>query len=270
MTNSPTENPFKICVLASGSKGNSIYVTDGTTSILVDAGLSGVQLERRMAERDIDPRSISAVLVSHEHTDHVSGVGVLCRRYGYTAYFTRETYRASIKGLGKMEKCKGFAPGQEFTIGGMTIHPFSTSHDAVNPAGFTIQAHGAKAGIATDLGIATAMVKNHLQDCNVLLMEANHDVQMLLDGPYPWHLKQRIKGRSGHLSNDASRELLEEILHEGLSHVILGHLSETNNLPEIALDTVAPVLDGHKAKLCAAHQSVCGDLIDICSKKNLP
>ncbi|MBI9075155.1 MAG: MBL fold metallo-hydrolase [Desulfatibacillum sp.] len=263
MTENQSKNPLRICVLASGSKGNSIYVSDGDTAILVDAGLSGVELERRMAARDIDPASIRAIVVSHEHTDHVSGVGVLCRRYGCTAFFTRETWKASAKGLGKIEKCKRFIPGQEFQIGDMAIHPFSISHDAANPVGFTITGNGAKMGIATDLGIATAMVQRHLSDCDTLLMEANHDVRMLLDGPYPWHLKQRIKGRSGHLSNEASRELLKEILHDRLSHVILGHLSETNNQPEIALETVAPALDGHRAKLCAAHQSICGDLIEI-------
>ncbi len=266
MTPNPKSTPLKFCALASGSKGNALYVSDGSTSILVDAGLSGVEIERRMAEMEIDPASISAIVVSHEHTDHIRGVGVLCRRYGCTAYFTQDTWKASSKAVGKIEKRKYFTPGHAFTLGKLSIHPFSLSHDAVNPTGFTVSGSQGKIGIATDLGIATAMVRNHLQDCNILLIEANHDVQMLLDGPYPWHLKQRIKGRSGHLSNDSTYELLGELLHEGLTHVILGHLSETNNLPQIALDTVAPALDGHSALLYAAHQSVCGDMLDVSDK----
>lgn len=243
-----------------------MYVSDGSTSILVDAGLSGVEVERRLAVHGINPTSINAIVVSHEHSDHIKGVGILCRRHGMPAYFNKKTWAASSKLVGKIKNKKNFSAGKNFNVGGLKIRPFSISHDAKDPVGFTISGNGAKIGIATDLGVATAMVARHLCECQALLIEANHDPEMLKNGPYPWHLKQRVGSRSGHLSNEASRDLLASVLHDDLSHVILGHLSENNNLPEIALDVVSQALNNHHTVLTAAQQDVCGEMVAVRAK----
>jgi phosphoribosyl 1,2-cyclic phosphodiesterase len=240
---------LSVCVLASGSRGNATYVSDGRHAILVDAGLSGVEIQRRMAVKGLTPESLDAILVSHEHTDHIQGVGVLSRRFGLPVYINDATRQASGGALGKLSGIYPFTCGQPFTIGGMIIHPFSISHDAEDPAAFTIACHQAKVGVATDLGIVTSVVKTHLKTCDVLILEANHDPRMLIDGPYPWPLKQRIRGRSGHLSNDDAAHLLETILHDRLAYVILAHLSEENNTPQKARQAVASVLNVNGARV---------------------
>ncbi|MDA3894609.1 MAG: MBL fold metallo-hydrolase, partial [Desulfobacteraceae bacterium] len=188
---------MQICMLASGSRGNSIYVSDGETSVLVDAGLSGIEIERRMKSRDLNVDDIDAIIVSHEHSDHIQGVGVLARRYNLPVYISTETYNTASSQLGTIQQINNFSCGSEFNIKGLTIRPFSISHDASDPAGFTLGCNGQKIGIATDLGVATAMVREHLKDCRCLILEANHDLRMLEDGPYPWPVKQRVKGRTG-------------------------------------------------------------------------
>ncbi len=260
--NRTSTGELSVCVLASGSKGNAIYISDGACSILVDAGLSGKAIELRMRERDLDPTTLTAVLVTHEHSDHIQGVGVLSRRYNLPVYIARNTLKAAPQ-LGKLHEVNHFECGQGFSIGKLSIHPFSTSHDAADPAGFTFQQNGTKIGVATDLGIATAMVKEHLKACALLVLEANHDPDMLINGPYPWPLKQRIKGRSGHLSNQDSRVLLNEIQHDQLKHVVLAHLSETNNTPETAYQTVGEGITKCRAHLSVALQERCGELIRL-------
>lgn len=257
---SPT---LSVCVLASGSKGNAIYVSDGRTAVLVDAGLSGVDIERRLAAVNLSAHRLDALIVSHEHSDHVRGVGVMARRYGVPVYISPKTARAAAPQLGRIDDLRHFDIGLSFSIKGLEIHPFSTSHDACDPAGFTIGCSGLKMGIATDLGIATGMVKHHLKKCDLLILEANHDPTMLIEGPYTWPLKQRIKSRTGHLSNEESRDLLAELAHDGLSHVILAHLSETNNTPEKALRAVQQALTYGSAtpQLHLACQDRCTDLL---------
>lgn len=254
---------LSICVLASGSKGNAIYVSDGRTSVLVDAGLSGVEIQRRMVSAGLTVDALTAIVVSHEHSDHIRGVGVLSRRYDLPVYISPMTQAACAAQLGRLHEVRHFEIGQPFTIDALAIHPFATSHDARDPAGFTISRNGRKIGIATDLGIATGMVKQHLKTCDLLVLEANHDPTMLIEGPYPWPLKQRIKSRNGHLANQDSGDLLAEILHDGLCHVILAHLSETNNTPEIALRTVETVLadTSSNCKLHVACQDRCSSLV---------
>ncbi|MBW2367334.1 MAG: MBL fold metallo-hydrolase [Deltaproteobacteria bacterium] len=251
-----------LCMLASGSKGNAIYLSDGRTSVLIDAGLSGKEIERRLGQQNIDPESISAIVVSHEHSDHIQGVGVLSRRYQLPVYINPDTLAAAPK-LGKLFEVRPFECGRSFHLDGLLIHPFSISHDAADPAGFTISQNGAKIGIATDLGIATGMVKEHLRDCSALVLEANHDPDMLINGPYPWYLKQRIRGRTGHLSNQASGDLLQEIQHGQLSHVVLAHLSETNNTHQIAYDSVFPALTRCRPQISVASQDRSGALISL-------
>jgi phosphoribosyl 1,2-cyclic phosphodiesterase len=254
---------LSVCVLASGSRGNATYLSDGHTAILIDAGLSGVEIQRRMADKGLDPCCLDAILVSHEHTDHIQGVGVLSRRLGLPVYISDRTLQAARPVLGKLSGISPFACGHAFAIGSLVVHPFSISHDAEDPAGFTIACNGAKVGLATDLGIATRLVKTHLAACDILILEANHDTRMLIDGPYPWPLKQRIRGRSGHLSNDDTAVLVEALQHDRLAHVILAHLSEENNMPEKARQAVMTVLNGACAKLHVASQAAGSCLLTL-------
>ncbi|MBU0986621.1 MAG: MBL fold metallo-hydrolase [Proteobacteria bacterium] len=264
---SAPENPpdFNLCtcVLASGSKGNAIYVSDGSTSILVDAGLSGIEIERRMKSKGLYPENLDAVLVSHEHGDHIQGVGVLSRRFNLPVYMTPKTKTAAAAQLGNIHDFKKFECGAAFKIENLTIHPFSISHDADDPAGFTISLDGTKIGIATDLGIATTVVKEHLKGCALLILEANHDETMLVNGPYPWPLKQRIQSRTGHLSNAASKNLLGAVLHDRLEYVMLAHLSETNNTPQKAISEVGRALTRNRTKLAVALQDESSALIHL-------
>ncbi len=264
MTSDPISNACKlsVCVLASGSKGNAIHISDGSTHILIDAGLSGVEIQRRMAAAGLAIEELSAIMVSHEHSDHVRGVGVLARRYDLPVYMTRGTATAASSQLGRIDRLHHFEIGRPFAVEDLAIHPFAVSHDAKDPAGFTVSRYGRKIGIATDLGIATGMVKQHLKACSLLVLEANHDPAMLKDGPYPWPLKQRIQSRNGHLSNQDSRDLLGELKHDGLCHVILAHLSETNNTPEKALQAVQEAIGGKdRFELHIACQEKCSDLV---------
>lgn len=250
-------------MLASGSRGNSIYVSDDNTSVLIDAGLSGVEIERRMNSRNLNVNDIDAIIVSHEHSDHIQGVGVLARRYNLPVYISSETHNTASPQLGNIKNINHFSCGTEFFINQLTIRPFSISHDASDPAGFTVGCNGQKIGIATDLGIATAMVRQHLKNCCCLVIEANHDIPMLEDGPYPWSVKQRVKGRTGHLSNESSRELLMDIIHDKLSHVILAHLSETNNTPEKAFQVVTEHLPDSRLNVSVAAQATAGPVIHL-------
>jgi phosphoribosyl 1,2-cyclic phosphodiesterase len=254
---------LRFCVLASGSKGNAVYVSDGETSVLIDAGLTGVEIERRLQARNLCPASIDAIVVTHEHGDHIRAVGVLARRYQVPVYLTEGTHQGASVGLGRIENMVHFQAGRTFAINTLSLHPFSLPHDAADPSGFTITSKGAKLGIATDLGVAPAMIQSHLADCSALVLEANHDPQMLAEGPYPWPLKQRIAGRTGHLSNQDARDLLGRVRHAGLRHIVLAHLSEINNSPERALDVVAQGLGPCRAQLTVARQDAPAGLIEI-------
>lgn len=251
----------ELCVLASGSRGNAVYVSDGHHAVLFDAGLSGREIERRLRSRGLQPDSLRAIVVSHEHSDHVQGVGVLSRRWQLPVYISRKT--AAGTAVGRLHRCVHFECGTGFQIDTLRIHPFSLSHDAADPSGFTIGVNGWKIGIATDLGCVTAMVRHHLAGCRALVLEANHDPDMLLTGPYPWPLKQRIRSRTGHLSNSDCGVLLGELRHEGLHQVVLAHLSETNNTPEKAFQTVAPFLEHPRIALSVAVQNRCGEVLKI-------
>jgi len=247
-----------LCVLAGGSRGNAIYVASGPSALLFDAGLSGREIEKRMRHRGLDPGALSAIVVSHEHIDHVRGVGVLARRYKLPVFMTQDTAEAAKPCIGPIPIHEPIEAGRCFQVHGFTIHPFMVSHDAADPVGFTLTADGLRIGIATDLGVVTGLVADCLQKCHLLVLEANHDERMLTDGPYPWPLKQRIRSRNGHLSNTESAELLRCLAHDNLRQVILSHLSETNNTPAIALQTVHQSLGpDHRLRLAVAmqHQS---------------
>lgn len=250
-------------VLASGSKGNCIHVDDGETSLLLDAGLSGKELVSRMQSRGLFPERLSGIILSHEHTDHVGAAGVLARKYKIPVYATSGTLGGASQKIGAIPLCKEIAAGLPFAMGSFLIHPFSISHDAEDPTGFTFFSHGVKIGIATDLGVATTLVKTHLKNCQALILEANHCPAMLEKGSYPWALKQRVKSRTGHLSNEAARDLLGALQHETLSHVVIAHLSAENNRPDRACTIVGEALRSKKTELFAASQGISAPVIRI-------
>ena len=256
------DEKLTIIPLASGSKGNSLFVSWGKHSILIDAGLSGIEIERRLAARNQSSENLTAILVTHEHSDHIRGVGILSRRYNIPVYINKNTYEKASS-LGKLSGCEFFECGNSFTIDNMEISPFTISHDAVDPAGFTLEYNGKKIGIATDLGIATNLVKEYLKNCSFLYLESNHDPDMLINGPYPWYLKQRIKSKQGHLSNIDTKELLEELNNENLTHVILAHLSEENNTPEKAFNAAKAGLNSSDVTIEVAMPHKPGKLVTL-------
>jgi phosphoribosyl 1,2-cyclic phosphodiesterase len=298
---------MRMTVLASGSKGNSTLVASSRTRILVDAGLSCRELLKRMHKAGEDPSMIDALLITHEHQDHVQGVAVLARKLGIPVYFTEPTHRAWIRWMmphkrityadwllerredlarrrqleaaapsgnapaashpdpeplaaefstregsadpgGSHERLPApeepdpcalpavayFAAGAGFSIGDISITPFTTPHDAADPVGFVFEAEGIRMAVATDLGYIPPNVTMALRNCDVLMLESNHDLEMLRDGPYPWSVKQRVLSRVGHLSNEAAAEFLEKNYDGRATYIVLAHLSDSNNLPALA------------------------------------
>ena len=249
-----------VCVLASGSRGNAIFISDGVTGILLDAGLSAAEIKRRLKSRGLSPKDLCAILLSHEHSDHIQSVGVLSRQLKLPIYLSRKIKKKAPLG-NSVHKLQTFDCGLPFQINKMTVHPFSISHDAADPVGFTIAQNGSRIGIATDLGNVTPHVKSQLKDCQLLILEANHDPQMLINGPYPWPLKKRIQSQRGHLSNQQSKHLLQELQHRQLQHVILAHLSEINNNPQKVLAEITSAFSRHKPRLTVASQHHSSEII---------
>jgi phosphoribosyl 1,2-cyclic phosphodiesterase len=326
----------RFTVLASGSKGNSTVVTGGRTRILVDAGLSCRELFRRMRLAGEEPETLDAIVITHEHSDHVNGLSVTARKLGIPVYFTEGTHRAWMRWLTPRrqmtyaqwrEQCQRqaaerqaeadaaaeegepdeldeleaglqpsaiaaeppadsatgpaseqpparkedpawlpavdyFAAGQPFKIGDIAVSPFTIPHDAADPVGFVFHAEGVRMAFATDLGYIPPNVKAQLKGVDLLLLESNHDLEMLRDGPYPWSVKQRVLSRVGHLSNEAAAEFLENEYDGQAAYVILAHLSESNNLPELARVTGERALRGrahllaNRLLLAAQHESL--------------
>src|SRR5215813_12967920 len=229
-------------VLASGSRGNCTVLSNSNTSILVDAGLSCRETFKRMKAAGEDPQRIRAIVISHEHADHVAGLPVLARKLQVPVYITKATYQIWRKFTkdadgkpAKLERREHFHAGRSFAVAGMTVTPFTISHDAVDPCGFTFSSDGIKIGIVTDLGYVTANVKQHLRGCDGLMIESNHDLEMLRNGPYPWSVKQRVGSPTGHLSNEKLAEFFATSYDGHASYIVLAHLSEQNNHPERAL-----------------------------------
>jgi phosphoribosyl 1,2-cyclic phosphodiesterase len=316
----------RFTVLASGSKGNSTVVTGGRTRILVDAGLSCRELFRRMKDVGEDPATLDAIIITHEHTDHVGGLAVTARKLGIPVYFTEGTHRAWMRWLTPrrqmtyaqwLERCRKqaaerqaeaesaqcdaacetdefdqpeselrtgdavaevasetvveptdpnripsrredptwlpgveyFQSGQSFEIGDIAISPFTIPHDAADPVGFVFRTAGVRMAFATDLGYISPNVKAQLKGVDLLLLESNHDLEMLRDGPYPWSVKQRVLSRVGHLSNESAASFLEKEYDGQAAYVILAHLSESNNLPELARVTAERALNGRASLL---------------------
>jgi phosphoribosyl 1,2-cyclic phosphodiesterase len=285
-------------VLASGSKGNSLVISSSHTRILVDAGISCRELFKRMRAADEDPLTLDAILVTHEHQDHVQGVAVTARKLGIPVFFTEATHRAWMRWMNpqkrltyadwleqrrqaaaalatptpttgeeqdfsggrsgesdclceeleeacspspevKLDPChlpgvEYFRAGSRFCVGDIDVTPFTIPHDAADPVGFVFESEGIRMGLATDLGYVPSNVQQQLKNCDVLMIESNHDLEMLRDGPYPWSVKQRVMSRVGHLSNEATSGFLENNYDGQATYVVLAHLSESNNLPELA------------------------------------
>jgi len=249
----------KVVVLGSGSGGNATLVegADGVR-VLVDAGFSGRDLETRLRAVGVEPESLSALFITHEHGDHTRGMGVLARRFGLALYLTPITRSACDALLLGREDVREYCSAASLRIGSLEVRPFLTVHDAADPVAVTVRdvLTGDKLGIATDLGRPTATVRAALAECHVLVLEANHDEAMLWRGPYPWSVKQRIASSHGHLSNHASGELARELFHPGLVSVVLAHLSEHCNDGGLASDVVGAVLAdlGYAGALTVARQ----------------
>ena len=223
---------FTLTVLGSGSSGNCSLVSFGDIHLLIDAGFSAKQIGIRMAAAGFDMEHLTAILVTHEHSDHVKSAHTISRRQKIPVLCTSGTFHASFaeKALYDWVEIKA---GIGFDLGKMSIHPISLPHDAADPIGFRIECGDRILGHITDFGYPSALVRESLRGCDTLLTEANHDLDLLKDGPYPWSLKQRIASRLGHLSNESLFEMLPDILHDGVRHLVLAHLSETNNNPKM-------------------------------------
>jgi phosphoribosyl 1,2-cyclic phosphodiesterase len=226
------------CPLASGSKGNCIYIGTGATKILIDAGLSAKMITERLKLIGVDIRQIDAILVTHEHSDHIRALGTLSSRYGIPVLANSDTAKALMAIIDEQLKLKIFSTGETFEYGDIEVHPFSIQHDAVDPVAFTMRMCGLKLGFCADLGFATTLVANQLKQCDYLYLEANHQPAMVHACPRPAVYKQRVLSRQGHLSNEECAELLQQIYHPGLKHVHLAHLSSECNAPELALEIV--------------------------------
>ena len=323
----------RFTVLASGSKGNSAVVSGGHTRLLVDAGLSCRELFRRMRQAGEAPETLDAVIITHEHMDHIGGLAVTARKLGIPVYFTEATHRAWMRWISPrrhmtyaqwIEQCRQqavarqaeaapapdacecddadpeaasdpalkrsvpalganrnedeesskpdpawlpsvqyFQAGRPFQVGDISVSPFTIPHDAADPVGFVFQAEGVRMALATDLGYITPNVKAQLRNVDLLLLESNHDLEMLRDGPYPWSVKQRVLSRVGHLSNEAAADFLESGYDGQASYVILAHLSESNNLPDLARVAAERALAGrasllaNRLLLAGQHQPLC-------------
>lgn len=230
MADGPAQTPFTVTVLGSGSSGNATLVSDGEALVLIDGGFSGKEIARRMERRGFDPHQLSAVLVTHEHSDHIKSVHTLSNRYKIPLLCTEGTFAAALQEK-KFFDWQQLFSGRSLQIGRMTFHPITLPHDAADPVGFRVECDGRRLAHMTDFGYISGPVLESLRDCHTLIVEANHDPAMLMDGPYPWFLKQRIAGRHGHLSNDALFEALPDVLHDDVQHVVFAHMSQENNHP---------------------------------------
>lgn len=233
---------LEMCSIASGSSGNCICVGSQNCHLLVDAGISGKKIENGLRAMGLQPLDVQGILVTHEHIDHVAGLGVLARRYKFPIYATPGTIRAiqNIKSVGTIaeELFHPICAGEDFTIGDLEIHPIAISHDAAQPVCYRVRSGGKQLAVATDLGMYDEQLIDELSGSHLLLLEANHDIRMLEIGPYPYALKRRILGERGHLSNESSGQLLGRLLHDQFQGAFLGHLSKDNNYEELAFETV--------------------------------
>lgn len=234
---------MEVCSLFSGSSGNCTYVSDGDTKLLVDAGVSGSKIIKALQEIDVKPEDIRGILVTHEHTDHIQGVGILSRKLDVPVYATEGTWNAMSSKIGDvaLKNTIEIEAGKDFYIGNLDVTPYAIPHDAAAPVAYNFMTRGKKAGVCTDLGFMPRQVFEKIHDCDVLLLEANHDLDMLNSGSYPYELKRRISGSKGHLSNETCGKTLVHMAGK-VKYVMLGHLSKENNTEELAFMTITGIL----------------------------
>jgi phosphoribosyl 1,2-cyclic phosphodiesterase len=253
--------------LISGSSGNSTYISDGKTHILIDCGMSGKQLAESLSKIGVSPEQLNALLITHEHIDHTKGAGVIARRYGLPIYSTQGTHSAMEIGNVPDEQIKIINTADDFEIGSIGIKAFDIPHDAANPVGYSFYIDGKKVTLATDIGHMHKALIEQIMKSYMVLLESNHDVDMLQFGPYPFPLKQRILSDVGHLSNENAAKTALQLVNSGTKHIMLGHLSKENNHPEIAMmetyntltfagvnvgsDVTLQVADRYKVTRCA-------------------
>lgn len=244
-----------LTLLGSGSTGNATLVSDGERHVLVDVGLSGRETRRRLGECGLHPGDISAIVVSHEHTDHIRGIAPFVKELEIPVFMTDGAYQTHAAGPGPVFEARRrqrIEAGQAFEVCGMAFTPFAVPHDAADPLGFRIEKDGVKIGIVLDLGYVSNLVIERLRGCDAIVLESNHDLNMLKVGPYPWQLKQRVMSRRGHLSNDGVAEYLLSGFDGGARNLILAHLSEKNNLPDLARLSAQRALE-ERSSLLAVH-----------------
>lgn len=257
---------IRFSVLASGSKGNACYVETENARILIDAGLSALETKRRLAQLGIACSRLDALVITHEHSDHIKGAGPLARQYDLPIYLNQGTLEKSSKRLGRLPRIAAIQTGSSLTINDLKIETFTKCHDAADPVGIVLSLNGTKIGMATDLGRSTRLIEDRLKGCQALILEFNHDPRMLEEGPYPRFLKQRIKGRDGHLSNEQAGDLLGAVCHGNLKQVVLAHISDKNNHPDKAYGRAEDVLKRQglgKTEITISRQNKSGPMIEV-------
>ena len=261
---------LKFCSLYSGSSGNSLFVETPTTKLLIDAGESSKKIENALNNLNIDASNIDGILVTHEHSDHIKGLGTFAKKFNIPVYANKETWDAMPEVAQKIEpSCQNnFIPYEKFDIGDFKILPFQIPHDAANPCGFNLFYGEQKISIATDLGHMDTKLIKYLEESEFVLLEANYDPNILKCSKYPYTLKQRIAGPNGHLSNEMAGKTISYLLKSGLSKVMLGHLSKENNFPELAYQTVVDELcnnnfDENKISISVANRHMPSNIVNI-------
>ena len=233
---------LKFCSLYSGSSGNCHYIKTGNATILVDAGLSGKRIQQEIVNIGEDPKKIDAIFITHEHIDHIQGAGIMSRRLDIPIYANEKTWEAMSSCIGDVKSHNIKILDEHIQVGDLTIKPFDISHDSAHPVGYNIFYENKKISLVTDTGCVNETITNSIMDSDLMLVESNHDEDMVLIGPYPWHLKRRVLGEFGHMSNDTAGHLISKIVRKGTEIVLLGHLSKENNFPELAYKTVESIL----------------------------
>ncbi len=261
---------FNFCSLYSGSSGNSLLVETSNTKLLIDIGESAKKVSSALSSMDIDPSQIDAILVTHEHSDHIRGLGTFSKKYSIPVYANSKTWDAMPEQSAKIDEknIKNFTIEENFEIGDLKIHPFKIPHDAANPCGFNISYKNEKISIATDIGHMTSNIAHKLEDSLFVLLEANYDPEILKCSSYPYLLKQRIAGPNGHLPNSDAGKTISFLMNSGLKQVMLGHLSKENNFPELAYKTVVEELiesklDFSKLKIDVANRYAPSKIIKV-------
>lgn len=256
---------IRFSLLGSGSNGNALLIASPRSKILIDNGLSFKQLQLRAAQVGVSLDDLKGVFVTHEHGDHVRGLGTLARKLDVPVFMTPGTLDALPLGVGKIPRLELFEAGQEIDVDGMLVGSFSVSHDAADPVSYCVQSDGCRLGLAADLGHASQLVVNKLTGCHGLILESNYCPNMLSQSSYPAALQQRIRGRMGHLSNGDACSLLAALLHHALRLVVLVHISEENNRPQLAHDAASRVLRTLPVRVCVAEQHRPTELFEVYS-----